>query len=68
MTDTTPAPPETEYQTWPVCPHCGHIHSDAWEWYLGPCLEGSGDRECESCGQPFHVVRDMTIYYTTTKP
>jgi hypothetical protein len=49
----------------PVCPHCGHVHHDAWEWSFGPGLEGSAERECDHCGGSFHCERDVTVYYST---
>ena len=56
---------DTTLRPWPVCPYCGHEHKDAWEWDLGPGLEGDGEYECSDCGKPFHVSRSVTIYYTT---
>ncbi len=38
----------TQHTDNPVCPHCGYVHRDSWEW------DGEdGDHECDSCGEPF---------------
>lgn len=58
MTDTT----HTEF---PVCPHCGHEHLDAWEWDLGPGIDGEGEHDCGACERPFFVTRHAHITYTT---
>jgi hypothetical protein len=52
-------------QDWPVCPYCGHAHKDAWEWDLGPGLEGDGEFECVDCDKPFRVSRICDVSYTT---
>lgn len=62
MSDTKPY---TRMQTFPVCPHCGHSHRDAWEWNFGPGLEGEKSRECDECGKPFKCRREVEISYTT---
>lgn len=55
----------TELQPNPVCPHCGCVDHDAWEWNFGPGLEGSTDQDCNSCGEPFVCEREVTVYYST---
>ncbi len=59
---------DTVLQPWPVCPRCGHKHRDAWEWSLGPGLDGSGEHDCDECGNTFHVERVVTVDYTTATP
>lgn len=60
---------ETTLQDSPVCPHCGHEHTDAFEWNFGPCLDGSiKGRECDSCGEAFDCDLVVTVEYTTKKP
>ena len=51
----------------PVCPHCGHIESDAWEFDFGPGLEGDGVFCCGSCDEEYNCSREVTTYYTTSK-
>lgn len=55
----------TDLQPQPVCPHCGHVERDAWEWNFGPGMEGEADVDCASCGEPFVCEREVTIYYST---
>ena len=57
--------PETDLQPSPVCPHCGYVERDAWEWNFGPGLEGSTEQECGSCGGEFTCEREVSIYYST---
>ncbi len=58
--------PETSLTPEPVCPACGHSHADWWEWDFGHPIEGSAERECDSCGAEFKVEREVTVYFTTT--
>lgn len=49
-----------EWTSFPVCPHCGHEHRDAWEW-------GDDDHhECGVCERPFRAVRHVTVDWVTT--
>lgn len=58
---------ETTLQHYPVCPHCGYAHPDAWEWNFGAGLDGDGEHDCDECGEPFGVERVVTVDYTTRK-
>lgn len=60
--------PETQMTTAPVCPYCGHIEQDAWEWNFGAGLEGERIGDCNSCGESFKTEREVSVYYTTSKP
>jgi transcription elongation factor Elf1 len=51
---------ETDLQTFPVCPHCGHEHDSAFEW-----TEDDGEHECDSCSKPFSYERVVDVSYTT---
>lgn len=55
----------TDYQWRPVCPHCGHVHQNAWEWPfdIGEELE----HECGRCGEPFVCERQVEVTYSTRK-
>lgn len=57
----------TKLQSAPVCPHCGYVEKDAWEWNFGPGLEGDTEHDCGRCGEPFHCEREVSVYYTTAK-
>jgi len=59
---------DTALQQHPVCPHCGHVEQDAWEWNFGPGIEGEREGDCNSCGESFKTEREVSIYYTTRKP
>lgn len=52
-------------QDLPICPYCTHQHQDAWEWDLGPGLEGDGEVECHNCEKSFFVSRVCDVSYTT---
>ena len=43
-----------------VCPYCGYIHSDSWEYE-------DGDVTCCDCDLLFTVERNTEVTYTTTK-
>jgi hypothetical protein len=50
-----------------VCPHCGHVHVDSWEWGGGE--EGDWeDYECECCENKFNWSRHVKISYSTSLP
>lgn len=44
----------------PICPHCGHVHHDAYEW-----RGEDGEAECEDCGKPFDWSLMIIQRYTT---
>jgi len=44
-----------------VCPWCGYVYSDSYEY-----SEGEG-QECEHCGQNFDMYRHIDITYCTYK-
>jgi len=48
-----------------VCPYCGHVHVDSWEWNGDD--ERERDGECEACGKPFRWTRHVSIKYSTQK-
>lgn len=46
-----------------VCPYCGHVHKDSWEYN-----DWSGKRvACHSCGEEFELHVEVTIEYTTER-
>ena len=53
---------EHEYTDEPVCPHCGHVHRDSFEWE-----EDEGTQECEQCGKAFVYTRVVTVDWCTSK-
>lgn len=50
----------------PVCPHCGQIERDAWEIDFGGGAEGDAEVTCGSCGEDYHVCREIDVYYTSS--
>jgi hypothetical protein len=49
-----------------ICPHCGHVHGDSWEW--GGKEGDWNNGGCESCGKKFDWMRDVKISYSTSLP
>lgn len=60
-------PYNTKLRSSPICPHCGHRETDAWEWDFGPCMDGEITHSCGSCGEEFVCEREVTVYYSTRK-
>jgi hypothetical protein len=52
---------DTEWTDEPVCPHCGKVQGDAWEWGDDEC----GETECGSCEKSFHYTRYVSINWST---
>ena len=44
-----------------LCPHCGYIHPDAFEW------SDSGQLDCYYCDNTFSFQREVTTTYCTSK-
>ena len=51
-----------KYTHEPVCPHCGYVHRDSWEWH-----GDDGEYDCGSCEKPFSYSRQVSITYSTSK-
>lgn len=53
-----------------VCPHCGHSHTDSWEWLRDDPALGDGstkDVECGKCDKPIRITIHFSIYYSAEK-
>lgn len=48
-----------------VCPHCGHEHSDSWDFFSD---SNTIEIECDRCEKEFGCERDFTTTYNTWKP
>ena len=63
--------PKGEPETWmtdmPVCPYCGNLERDAWEINFGGGCDGDTDTDCGACGKTYHVSRQCSFTYTTTR-
>ncbi len=47
-----------------VCPHCGQVFTDSWEYGN---QEDIGEVECGECDKAFYVRREIDISYTSEK-
>lgn len=43
-----------------VCPHCGYVHGDSWEYE-------EGETTCCDCDNHFTIDRNVEVTYTTRK-
>jgi hypothetical protein len=48
-----------------VCPYCGHVDCDSWEFLDGN--EGDSVSDCGKCGKTFHCSRHISITYSTRR-
>lgn len=48
-----------------VCPYCGHIHSESYDFGSGG--EEDSEAECDSCGKQFYWSRIISVEYSTSK-
>ena len=56
---------EHDYTDEIVCPYCGAIHGDSWEYFR----DGNDDAEikCQSCGKDFAATMDISVSYSTER-
>jgi transcription elongation factor Elf1 len=47
-----------------VCPYCGYVHSESYEFGNGA---DDGDDECGKCGKKFSWSRMISVSYSTSK-
>lgn len=52
---------DTEYTSEPICPNCGSVQSDAWEWGDEEC----GEVECGTCDVEMNYTKHISISYST---
>lgn len=56
---------DTEWTTFPVCPHCGETDQDWWDG-LGPKDDGdSWEVECGACQQDYVVTMSVSTHFET---
>lgn len=48
-----------------VCPHCGYIHSDSWDFFGNT---NTIEVECSECEKSFECEREFETHYTTWIP
>ena len=51
-----------EYTDEVVCPWCGYVHIDSWEWE-----DDDGEDSCYKCDKVFTYTRHFTVEYSTEK-
>ena len=56
---------ECDFTEDPVCPHCGHVERDAWEFDFGGGLEGDGEVTCGECEREYFCSRHVSVSYST---
>jgi transposase len=54
-----------EYTDEVVCPYCGYVFGDSWEFIRGGRNDGKAD--CDGCGKTFGWSADFDVTYSTTK-
>lgn len=56
---------DTEWTTFPVCPHCGDIDQDWWDG-LSPKNDGdSWEAECGNCQKNYIVTMSISTHFDT---
>ncbi|MFA6168630.1 MAG: hypothetical protein WC700_18555 [Gemmatimonadaceae bacterium] len=60
-----PDPIDLMLNDWPVCPHCGHVDRDAWEY--GMHDGNTTEVECGSCDGTYSVECCISVRYTTAE-
>lgn len=56
-------PRSTEYAPDVICPYCGEIQGDVWEYNLKDDV--SKDIDCQECGKEFEVIASYSVSYST---
>lgn len=56
---------EHEYTQEIVCPWCGHIQSDGWEYFRDN--DEIVECDCGECDKPFTVLQHISVTYSTYK-
>lgn len=48
-----------------VCPHCGHSHSESWEYFRDD--QYAQTINCIECDKPFSCEMEVDVTYITAK-
>lgn len=51
---------DTSYCEFATCPWCGYEEKDSFEL-------DDGEGECNSCGKPIEIYRNVDVHYSTHK-
>lgn len=56
---------DTKHRKYPICPHCWHVHEDAYELEMsgGDCIE----EDCWNCGKKIQIACHVSVTYSTKK-
>ena len=46
-----------------ICPNCGHLHGDMWEYFVWGSYTADLILTCDNCETPFKVIADYHVYY-----
>ena len=55
-----------EYTREIVCPYCGYMQGDSWEWNMNEADDWD-ECECDNCGKIFFAVRNIDVSYSSAK-
>lgn len=58
---------EHEFTSFPVCPHCGSVDPDAWEYEAEAINDEVVEVSCGVCGKDMRCVPHVTVLWTTSK-
>jgi uncharacterized Zn-finger protein len=57
---------DTDYRSNIICPYCGEVHNDSWEFFSDG-TEEIIKTECSYCDKPIEVYREIQVFYSTSK-
>lgn len=46
-----------------ICPNCGHLHGDMWEYNMRQHPQDELIITCDNCEIPFKVIAEYYVYY-----
>lgn len=50
-----------------ICPWCGYEHLDTWDFFDRNTEETVEGAECDRCGRPFTITRNVSVTYSTER-
>ena len=57
---------DSKYEKEIVCPYCGYIHTDSWEWN-DHGFDKDIEAECDNCEKEFTFIIECEITYSSYK-
>jgi len=58
---------DTEFTDNIICPHCGYVFNDSWEYSVDMNDGDTYVLECDDCGKEFELEVHISIEYSTFK-